>query len=163
MRLAQILLVSGLLILTYFGIARGIEAIRFNRNVEGYLKRAADANTVELAEKNLTIALNNLVNTPRGYTSIIYTTPDEDVGFWLDNLRASQKELKQLPANTTALEKSNTLIKLRETLLDGGEHGVYVTVPPGISIFPANTLFAIWGTIGTVLFLLGIALFAVLL
>ncbi len=43
------------------------------------------------------------------------------------------------------------LMKLRETLVDQGETSVVVTVPPGISIFPYNTLFALWCAISAIL------------
>ncbi len=39
-----------------------------------------------------------------GYTSILWQTPDEDIGFWYTNLKASQQELQNLQSNN-ALEK----------------------------------------------------------
>ncbi|MEK7509744.1 MAG: hypothetical protein AAB605_03450 [Patescibacteria group bacterium] len=83
--------------------------------------------------------------------SSLYRTPDEDVGFWYRNLSSSLNELKSIPADAAPLEKSNMLMKLRETLVDQGETSVVVTVPPGISIFPYNTLFALWCAISAIL------------
>jgi hypothetical protein len=75
-----------------------------------------------------------------GYTSILWQTPDEDIGFWYTNLKASQQELQNLQSNS-ALEKTNVLIKLRETLLDVGER-TRVTEPEGLSVYPNNKLWA---------------------
>jgi len=118
------------------------KGIVFKQNVTGYLKHAADANTVELALEELTKALTYLEsnNLTTGYTSILYNTPDEDIDFWYRNLKASQNELKNLNSES-ALEKTNVLIKLRETLMDTGER-TRVTVPDGLSVYPNNKLWA---------------------
>ena len=47
------------LFLLWAGV-RIVNHIQFDRNIGGYLKRAADANTVELAEKNLSVAVEYL-------------------------------------------------------------------------------------------------------
>ncbi len=123
--------------------ARIYKGIVFKQNVTGYLKRAADANTIDLAAVELGKAIEYLEknNLTTGYTSIIYRTPDEDIDFWYRNLKASAEELKTLNS-TSALEKTNVLMKLRETLLDSGEK-TKVTVPPGLAVYPNNTLWAI--------------------
>ena len=41
-------------------------------------------------------------------------------------------------------------MKLRETLLDEGQ-GVSVTAPSGITVFPFNAAFALWGLASLVL------------
>lgn len=74
-----------------------------------------------------------------GSTHSFYTTPDCDMEFWYRNLRASLDELKNLPEDADHLTVSNQLIKLRETILDTGEKGVRVTVPPGIYYYPYQT------------------------
>ncbi len=133
--------------------ARVVNSIVFDRNCEGYLKRAADANTIELAKQNLGVAVKYLENNQltSGYTSVVYRTPDEDVGFWYENLRASLKELNEVRPDATQLEKSNVLMKLRETLLDEGENGTCVTVPNGMSVFPNNVAYANWGIVSLLL------------
>lgn len=80
-----------------------------------------------------------------GYTSIVYNTPDEDLGFWYRNLVASRDELARVRPETTPLERSNLLIKLRETLLDHGKNGDSVTDPDGIELWPYNLAYAVWG------------------
>ena len=76
---------------------------------------------------------NNLTS---GYTSVMWETPDEDIGFWYQNLKASQQELQKLNSDS-ALERTNVLMKLRETLLDDGEK-TKVTIPKGLSVYPYN-------------------------
>ncbi|MEZ4911499.1 MAG: hypothetical protein R2774_11650 [Saprospiraceae bacterium] len=127
--------------LIIFGI-RISKGIGLKQNVTGYLKRAADANTIKLANEELTKAINYLEskNLTSGYTSILWKTPDEDIDFWYRNLKASQSELQNLKSES-ALEKTNVLIKLRETLLDSGQK-TKVTVPAGLAVFPNNKLWA---------------------
>lgn len=146
-----------LVIATWF-VVREYKTIVFGIEVKGHLKRAADANTVEMATKEMNIALNYLEahNLTEGYTSIIYKTPDEDIGFWYQNLKQATDELNKVNPETTQLEKSNLLMKLRETLLDDdGDDGPKVTVPAGIAIYPYNKAFCIWGIMGLVLALFG--------
>ena len=158
--------VLGTILIGVFALWIGI---RIYKNVSltidctGHLKRAADANTVELAKEELRIAISYLESNQltTGYTSILYRTPNEDIGFWYKNLKYSLKELEQVTSETMQLEKSNLLMKLRETLLDHGKDGDSVTAPAGISIFPNNTGFAIWGIIGAILALIGYVLISV--
>lgn len=121
--------------------------ITFNVNCKGHLKRAADSNTVEMAKQELDVALSYLEKEglTDGYTSVIYKTPDEDIGFWYSNLKAASEELGTIDSDATILEKSNALMKLRETLLDQGEKSETVTVPDGISRYPYN------GILGTLM------------
>lgn len=141
--------------------------ITFGQDVKGHLKRAADANSVTLAASELKIALDGIDQ--RGYcpeakkatkpeelpqdcyTSMLYNTPDEDVAFWMYNLRGSYTDLMALPADADGMTKSNALIKLRETLLDQGEKGTVITAPKGVARYPHNWLFGLLGllSIGT--------------
>jgi len=138
-------LLSILLILVSIGIfgIRISKKVVFEQNVKGYLKRAGDANTIELATTELTRALDYLEanDLTSGYTSILWKTPDEDIDFWYRNLKASQRELQTLNSESP-LEKTNVLMKLRETLLDVGE-STKVTVPDGLAVYPNNWLWAV--------------------
>jgi len=131
-------------------VTRIVLGIQFDQRAEGYLKRAADANTVALAMENLEVAVQYLEKTGRmeGYTSVLYRTPDEDVGFWYSNLTAALDELRNLDLEATPLERTNVLMKLRETILDQNEQGkTAVTMPEGISVFPNNKAFALWAVL----------------
>jgi hypothetical protein len=135
------------LIFAAFLITIWVKEVQYNRNCGGHLKRAADANTVDIAETELQMAVGYLKmkGMTTGYTSILYNTPSEDVGFWYNNLNASLRELDHLPATASPLERSNMLMKLRETLLDHGAHGDGVTEPDGITVYPNNLAYAFWG------------------
>lgn len=139
-----------------WGLTRCVCAIQYGRHCGGHLKRAADANTVELAKEEMETVVNYLNdhNMTKGYTAILWTTPDTDVGFWYKNLSQSLEELRQIQPEASKLEQTNMLMKLRETLVDEGQ-SVSVTQPSGISIFPYNIAFAAWGWISALLVCVG--------
>jgi len=146
-----LLIVLACLIFCTFVTIRIVKSVIFDRGCEGHLKRAADSSTVELAKQELTTAITYLEqgNITSGYTSVLYKTPDEDIGFWYKNLKESLGELEKVKSEATQLEKTNLLMKLRETLLDNsGEHGkTNVTCPSGISLFPNNVAYCFFGWI----------------
>lgn len=137
---------------------RIVQGILFDINVEGHLKRAADANTVELAKKEMDVVVKYLEanHMTEGYTSILYRTPAEDVGFWYTNLSSALGELNSIEPSATQLEKTNVLMKLRETLVDHQEGGVKVTVPEGITVFPHNILYCLWAVFGAITAVVGV-------
>lgn len=130
-----------------WGTVRIVKAVSFEQKCGGYLTRAANANTIDLAERELAVAIGHLDRNgiKTGYTSLIYRTPDEDIGYWYENLSASLKDLREIPAEASQLERSNVLMKLRETLLDNGSEGDSLTIPFGISVYPSNAEFFWWG------------------
>lgn len=122
--------------------------VNYNIHVGGRLQRAANANTVETAQEEISHVVTELERRgwTKGSTHILWWEPENDVGFWYNNLKASLEELKKVRPETTQLERSNLLIKLRETILDhGGNGSTVVTAPPGISVFPNNVGYCIWG------------------
>jgi hypothetical protein len=145
--------------LAIWALPRTVSNIQFDRNCGGYLERAANANSIELASAELAKALSYMEREQltSGYTSIVYTTPDEDIGFWYTNIKTSHEELVGLSPDATSLEKSNVLMKLRETLTASGDRGsTSLVVPEGISIHPLNTLFAVIATLSTIGFIVGV-------
>jgi prepilin-type N-terminal cleavage/methylation domain-containing protein len=133
-----------LAVISFLSLAgyRAYKQVVFSIECKGHLKRAADANVVPLALQELKTAISFLEanNMTEGYTSILIKTPDEDIGFWYQNLKASADELSKVDEQATQLEKSNLLMKLRETLLDQGQTSS-VTVPAGAAVFPHNRWF----------------------
>jgi hypothetical protein len=121
-----------------------VASIQWDRAVGGHLKRAADANSVELAKQELEVVVKYLDehNIKTGYTSVFWTTPDEDVGFWYTNITTCLNQLKALPEHATQGEKDMVLMKLRQTLLDHKGGHETVTEPSGIHLFPSNGAFA---------------------
>jgi len=132
-----------------------VKSIHFDQNCGGYLKQAADANTPELAIERLNLAIayieaNHLTD---GYTSLVWKTEDENVGFWYKNIVACRDELMEC-LECSQLEKTNVLMKVREALTDNGDSGTQLTIPNGISKYPNNWLWAILLTI-SILVMLG--------
>lgn len=136
---------------------RIVKGVQFDNNCTQYLKRAADANTVERAKEELEKAIsyaekNNLTE---GVVSIFLHQPKNDIGYWYQNMTEAYDELENLPEDATSLEKTNVLMKLRETLTDETESGVSVTIPDGISIYPGNVAYFWWGLL-SIIFCLGL-------
>ena len=144
--------------LFFFGWATGraVNGIRYGQDCGGHLKRAADANTIKLAQQELAVVLKYLDDhrMTNGYTSILWQTPDEDIGFWYENLRAASDELDSVEPSATQLERTNVLMKLRETLLDGTS----ITEPMGISVYPHNGMWTFFGVVSLLLGIVGCVL-----
>jgi hypothetical protein len=145
--------------LLVWGGIRIVRTIDFNFNCANYLKRAADANTVEMAKPNLDKAIKYLEdrNLTSGIVSIFFQNPANDIGYFYQNLKASQAELEKVNPNISQLEESNLLMKLRETLVDEGD-SVKITSPAGLSIYPNNVAFFLWA----ILSLIGVIVFFIL-
>ena len=154
--LGTIGVIIGILMFLCWGGIRIVSNINFNRYCEGFLKNAADSNSVDQAVERMAIAVKYIEthDLNEGFTSILWKAPNEDMGFWAKNLNDALVELQELSPDSTPLEKSNLLMKLRETILDDTANGVSVTAPGGISIYPHNvglcwlsilSLFAIGG------------------
>lgn len=155
--------IAALLMLLPFLAALGWRAgseLAYRRDGKGHLKRAANANTVELASEELGKALAYLERRgmTRGTTAVVYETPADDVGYWHRNLKDAHAELLALPPDASPLEKSNMLIKLRETILEHDADGEDVTQPSGIAAFPHNTAFAVTIWTSLLLFIGGCAI-----
>lgn len=132
---------------------RIVKVVQLDLGCVQYLKRAADASTVETAKEELAKAIsyaeeNNLTD---GVVSIFLRQPGNDVGYWYNNMVEAYNELDNLPEDASSLEKTNVLMKLRETLTDEGETGVIVTIPCGISIYPNNVAYFWWGLLSFLL------------
>lgn len=117
-----------------------VKNVQFNANCGEYLKMAADANSIDIAEKHLSTALSYLEsnNLTSGYTKIFIYRPTNDIGLWYTNLKTAQTQLQEMQnSEYTELEQSNMLMKLRETILDGDSA---LTHPMGISMVSNFTL-----------------------
>lgn len=132
-----------------------IKSIQFDQKCGGYLKQAADANSVELAERQLNLAIDYIEQheLTSGYTSVLWNTEDENIEYWYNNLKQCQKELAATKDNST-LENTNVLMKLRESLTDVDKNGTTLTIPYGISRYPNNLLYGILNIISGIVFVL---------
>jgi len=131
-------------------------SIQFDQNCGGYLKQAADANTVELAKQRIDIAVKYMEDKhlTDGYTSVLWRTEGDNVGYWYNNVKACQKELTECQ-DGSQLEKSNVLMKVRESLTDDGEKGTELTLPKGISRYPNNAIIGVLFWISALIFCCG--------
>lgn len=116
-----------------------IKTIQMNANCISYFTLAADANSVELAEKHLTTGIEYLEtnNITSGSTKILINNPKNNIGIWYENLKSAQVQLQEMNKreDLTELEESNALMKLRETLLNSEGN---VTHPSMISFYPSH-------------------------
>ena len=85
-----------------------VKSIQFKQNCSGYLKQAADANSPELSLERLNLAVDYIERhgLTEGYTSVLWRTEDENIGYWYQNLKVCQQELQDC-MDGTQLEKSN--------------------------------------------------------
>ena len=139
-------------ILVYGGAI--IKTIQMDANCISYFELAADANSIELAEKHLTTGIEYLEtnNITSGSTKILINNPKNNIGIWYENLKSAQTQLQEMNKreDLTELEESNALMKLRETLLSSKGN---VTHPSMISFYPSHIswfwsmvfIWLIWG------------------
>ena len=139
------------------GVIIFVAQIEFDQNCGGYLKQAADANTAELALKRLDKAVKYAEERglTKGYTSVFYKTEDDNISYWYQNMKACQKELREV-IGKSQLEQTNVLMKVRESLTDDGKDGTELTVPVGIARYPYNVFYGILMLLAGLLFFLGI-------
>lgn len=144
-------------------IATGVNEHIFNVNCKQYIKRAADASSIDVAKRELGKAIEYCENNglTEGIVSIFFKQPKNDIGFWYENLKTAYAELDALPEDSTPLEKTNVLMRIRESLTVGNENGIYVTRPDGIENYPNNALYFWWCTISMLGFIIFTAWFLI--
>ncbi len=130
----------------------GVSAMMFNKNCGDYLLLASNSGSLHHAKGNLKKAIDYIEKEEltEGFTSVIYETPDEDVGYWYQNLKVAYQDLEKVDS-ASSLEQTNMLMKFRETILGKEDQIVY---PDGISYYPHNTILFIlvWGSVLLFLF-----------
>lgn len=102
---------------------------QFDRGCMDHFHRAAVANTIEMADKELVEGLRYLDqhDLTAGNTAVFYQTPADDIGFWYQNLKSAEETLRRVSKDATQLERTNVLLKLKESIVS----------PPGdISVYP---------------------------
>lgn len=136
----------GLLLLTPFLIWATWDIyaeIQFDKNCGSHLKMAGDANNVETAKVRLSKAIQHIERNrlTEGNTGVFITYPNNDLEAWYKNLKSAHLNLSTFPANSSESDSANTLIKLRETLMDHSDGNDVLTLPAHIHIFPHQTLY----------------------
>jgi len=154
-----VLLGLGMVLLGALLLAAPVSSsLSFSWNCEEYLKRAADSASPEKCGEELDKAIayakdNNLT---KGNTGIFFKTPSCDVKFWFENLEKAREALKEVESSgkestVTAMEKSNVLMRVRETLLDSANKGVEVTLPPRIELYPHVLMLSVLFWVGIII------------
>lgn len=156
-RILMVLAIIATMAFMAWATVRTVKKVQFDINCTQYIERTVSASTVKIAKEELAKAIsyaeeNNLTE---GFVSIFFHQPKNDVGYWYKNMTEAYSELEKLSEDATSLEKTNVLMKLRETLTDERESGVSVTIPEGISLYPSNVLYFWWGLLSTI-FCLGL-------
>jgi len=133
------------------GTVSCLSVYQFNRGCADYLKLAGDASTVEAANGFLGQALSYMEATGKtsGNSSLIFKKPSSDVGIWYKQTKDAKGVLEGIIAKgdeATGIEKSNALIKVRETVLDETS----VTYPPHIALYRNGYALAVilWWILG---------------
>ena len=129
--------------------------IQFGLNCEDFISQAASSPdpTIAASKLDAAIAYAERNGLTAGNTGLLFSYPTNDIGFWYRRMVDSRAILRALPANDAPLEISNTLMRVRETLVVGGKDGERIAEPDGIEIAPHNVAFAWWGWLS---FLLGL-------
>ena len=125
-----------------------VKKIQFDVGCQSYLKSASDDPSIELAKIDLDIALKYLEDKglTNGYSYYIIKDRQSDIGFWYNRLKIARLDLDNFNDESSGLETSNVLMKLRETILDNNE----VLCPDGISMYPYHRWFMFLFMIGAI-------------
>lgn len=130
------------------------------RHVSGHIKRAATASTVPIAREELGKALEGARQRDWDYgrTSEFMTLPEYDIGYWYQNLTAAYDELALADSpSVSQLEKTNVLLKLRETLTERDNKGnTSAALPEMLYAMPYGHWTLSAGVIGFLMFIVGI-------
>jgi hypothetical protein len=143
------------------GIGFIVNSISFGIHCGGRMERAANANSITLALQEMEVVVGYLEKheLTKGNTAILWETPDQDLGFFYKNMKDSLTELRSIKEDATPLEKSNVLMKLRESLTNHSQGSTGVTAPFGISFSPYNRLIAMLATFCIFMLIIGAMFF----
>jgi len=126
-----------------WGALRMYHATVFSLECGNNLARTAIAADIGMAKQELNVVLTYLEKQKLtdGFTSVLWEDSSQDLGFFYKNLKIAYDELEKVSPEASQLEKTNVLMKLRETVCRKGQ----VIVPSEISIHPNNTAYFIFG------------------
>jgi hypothetical protein len=127
--------------------------IQFGLNCEDYISQAASSPDPAIAVQRLdaAIAYAERNGMTAGNTGVLFNYPTNDIGFWYRRMVDSRAILSALPKNDAPLEISNTMMRVRETLVHTSGA---IAEPKGIGISPHNVAFAWWGWLSFMLALI---------
>jgi hypothetical protein len=149
-----------------WAITRGVLAQTYENNVGAPLRAADSTFSVDVAQAKLGLVITFLesrgVGEISGSTSLFVPSPDEDIGAWYVRLKGANNLLQSLDENSTQEQEDAAMMAMyRATSRPGHLHNVYV--PEGISVYPNNWAYAMWGFISLPWAIVGLTLTGVLL
>ena len=120
--------------------------IHYDTMIGDYISQAATSPSPPIAVARLDTAIGEIEREglTSGNTAIFFTYPTNDLGFWYQRLVDSRTILQALPTTDSALEISNTMMRVHESIAGQSKDGDYVLAPAGIEIFPHNIAFFWW-------------------
>jgi hypothetical protein len=148
-------IIAGLCSLAFvaWGVTRIVANIQYDTQLGEYISQAATSPSPTVAEAKLAVAITEIER--RGWTSgntgIFFTYPTNDLAFWYQRLVDSRTILKALPPNDSALEISNTMMRVHESITGSNKEGTTILHPEGISVFPHNVAYFWWAWISFIL------------
>lgn len=167
----KIMLIIALL-LTFYTITIIIIDIvliwRFKIHCEHFLKLAADAPTVELADKYLEKVVSYILkrNLTQGNTAYFIKTPENDLSLWSRQIFEAANLVRELTLKkkegkeVTPLEESNVLMRIRQTILDEAGDRPIMTIPDYIHVYPNQHFFLFSELLGIIFAILAWVYFA---
>lgn len=125
-----------------------------------YLKLSADAPNIQKADDFLDKALEYLErkNLTKGNSAYLFHAPSNDVGIWYEQIKGAKettKDILERDSSVSQLEKDNSLMKVREVILDEGSDGTQVTMPVHLDTFPYQWLFLLWWIFTIIILIVG--------
>ena len=128
--------------------------IHYDTMIGDYISQAATSPSPTIAVARLDTAIGEIEREglTSGNTAIFFTYPTNDLAFWYQRLVDSRTILRALPATDSALEISNTMMRVHESIAGQSKDGDYVLAPDGIEIFPHNIAF-FWWCLGSIVLL----------
>lgn len=156
----KILLFSILFMLPFFGwwITRIVESVKFDNNCTYHINQALGSSRStdepKYAANEIDIAINYIDthNLAYGVTSIVDKSSSEDLSIWHTSLTKKQTYLHELAEESPeSITKYKDYVVARNLYSSGG-----LSIPDGISVYPHNTLFCVWGWISGLLSIIGV-------
>lgn len=121
----------------------------FYKNCESYIRNSMNTASIDIAKSELEHAISYLEknNLTSGRTSIVTSKLHNDIGYFYKNLKKQYDFLDHKCKNSlTEVNIQNILKEYEDNLHSRTANGVKTLIPEGISIYPSNTVFCIWGT-----------------
>lgn len=155
-------LCSGIFVFMTWAATVIVLSIQFDQKCSGHILNACNATTVELASSELRTALDYLEEKEliTGYTSILYKTEKDNIGFFYNNVKNCYEYVETLKEqNIEPFNQALQLQSIKDKLVAelGHKNGKaeFIRKPQGISRYPHNLAYCIWVSSSILLLIIG--------